>query len=98
MCGASGAFWEMSESVWNQRRSGECSSYQRALWAVLWTLSSVPHLLPASPPGPLVLWLLPSLWVTALLQAGWSRAEKRMEGTIEHSHCLLSLEIVSLLE
>lgn len=98
MCGASGAFWEMSESAWNQRRSGECSSYQRALWVVLWTLSSVPHPLPALPPGLPVLWRLPSLRVTALQQAGWSRAEKRIEGTIEHSHCILSLEIVSLLE
>ena len=99
MCEAMGAFWEMSESVWNQRRSGRVLlSSEGPVGSLVDAFLGAPSSSSLAARPARVVVPLCSLLVTALLQAGWSRAQKQMAGTVECLHYLLSLEIISLLE
>lgn len=72
MCGASGAFWEMSESVWNQRQSGR---------VLLLSEGPVGGLVDAflGAPSSSSLAARPACVVAAALTAGHSAAAGRME-------------------
>ena len=94
-----GVFWEMSESVWNQRRSGRVLlSSEGPVGSLVDAFLGAPSSSSLAARPARVVAPLRSLLVTVLLQAGWSRAQKQMAGTVECLHYLLSLEIFSLLE